>query len=120
MVPMRLLAVTLLVVAVAASLTIETTAAPTRVRLVRVTSPVSNGDDGTLVARVSPRRRCSIDVFYTTVRSRAKGLSPRRPVLGRVRWTWRVGTNTIPGRHRIVVTCGSAGTLRTSFVTRRR
>jgi hypothetical protein len=116
---MRPLAVMLLVVAVAASLTIETTAAPTRVRLVRVTSPVANGDYATLVARVFPRRLCSISVYYSTRRSQAKGLGPRRPILGRVRWTWRVGTNTRPGRHRIVVTCGSAGTLRTSFVTTR-
>jgi hypothetical protein len=115
----RILAVTLVLAAATASLSTESAAAPTRVRLVRVTSPVANGDYATLVARVFPRRVCSIAVYYTTRVSEAKGLGPKRPILGLVRWTWRVGTSTIPGRHRIVVTCGSAGTLRTSFVTTR-
>jgi hypothetical protein len=116
--PMRLLALTLLVVAAMASLAVETTAAPTRVRLVRVTSPVRNGSFATLVARVSARRVCTIAVFYTTRRSRAAGLGPRRPnTRGLVTWRWRVGTRTIPRRHPIIVSCGSAGRLRTSFVT---
>jgi hypothetical protein len=94
-------------------------AAPTAasVRLVSVTSPAYRGNDATLVARVSSSGvTCSIRVRYRTVWSRAKGLKPtRRPVSGRVSWTWRVGTNTTPGRWPIVVSCGSAGTLRTSF-----
>jgi hypothetical protein len=100
-----------------ASLTVESTAVPNRVRLVRVTSPIANGDYATLVARVFPRRLCSIAVYYASGPSKAAGLNPKRPFLGRVRWTWKVGTRTTPGRHRIVVRCGTAGTLRTSFVT---
>src|SRR6266516_614707 len=46
------------------------------------------------------------------------GIYPKRPVGGRVSWTWKVGTRTTPGRWPIVVSCGSAGTLRTSFVVR--
>jgi hypothetical protein len=113
----RLVLVVLLAAISTASLTVGSAAAPTRVRLVRVTSPVAAGDYATLVARVFPRRVCSIAVYYTTRRSEAAGLGNKRPFFGRVRWTWKVGTRTIPGRHRIVVTCGSAGTLRTSFVT---
>jgi len=33
-----------------------------------------------------------------------------------VSWTWKVGARTTPGRWPIVVSCGRAGTLRTSFV----
>ena len=117
--PLKTLALTLLVAAVVGSLSIEAAAAPSLIRPVRVTSPVANGEYATLVARVRPRRVCSIAVYYSSGPSKAAGLYPKRPVLGRVRWTWKVGTRTRPGRHRIIVTCGSAGRLLTSFVTTR-
>jgi hypothetical protein len=110
---------TLLVVAIVGSVSIEAAAAPSSIRLVRLTSPVANGEHAMLVARVRPRRVCSIAVYYSSRPSKAAGLNPKRPVLGRVRWTWKVGTRIRPGRHRIVVTCGSAGKLLTSFVTTR-
>jgi hypothetical protein len=84
-------------------------------RLVRVTSPVSRGDYATLVARVRPSRTCSITVYYKSGPSHAQGLYPKRPRLGRVSWTWKVGTRTTPGRWPIRVSCGSAGAFRTSF-----
>ena len=88
-------------------------------RLVTVTSPVPRGDHATLIARVAPARRCSITVYYKSGTSRAQGLYPKRPVSGRVSWTWMVGTNTTPGRWPIQVSCGSAGSFQTSFrVTR--
>ena len=88
------------------------------VRLVRVADPARRGTDATLTARVSRSNViCSIGVRYKSGWSRAKGLKPkRRPVGGRVSWTWMVGTNTTHGRWGIVVSCGSVGTLRTSFV----
>jgi hypothetical protein len=92
-------------------------AASARVRLIHVTSPVSAGSYATLRASVSPSRTCSITVYYKSGPSHAQGLYPKRPVGGRVSWTWKVGTRTTPGRWPIVVSCGSAGTLRTSFVT---
>lgn len=110
---------TLLVVAIVGSVSIEAAAAPSSIRLVRLTSPVANGEHAMLVARVRPRRVCSIAVYYSSRPSKAAGLNPKRPVLGRVRWTWKVGIRTKPGRHRVVVTCGSAGKLLTSFVTTR-
>jgi hypothetical protein len=85
-------------------------------RLVRVTSPVSRGDYATLTARVRPSRTCSITVYYKSGPSSAQGLYPKRPRLGRVSWTWKVGTRTTPGRWPIRVRCGSAGSFRTSFV----
>jgi hypothetical protein len=88
------------------------------VRLVRVTSPVSAGSYATLVARVAPSRvTCSITVYYKSGPSHAAGLYAKRPISGRVSWTWKVGTRTTPGRWPIRVSCGVAGVLRTSFRT---
>ena len=111
---MRLKLVLLTTVA-AISLAVPT-AASARVRLVHVTSPISAGGYATLTVRVTPSRTCSIAVYYRTTISHAQGLYPKRPIAGRVSWTWKVGTRTTPGRWPIVVSCGSAGTLRTSFV----
>ena len=88
------------------------------VRLVSISPrPAHRGNPVTLTARVSSSSvTCSIAVYYKSGKSVAKGLKPRRrPVRGRVSWTWLVGTRTTPGRWPIVVSCGSAGTLRTSF-----
>jgi hypothetical protein len=101
--------------AVTAALVLPTVAAA-KVRLASVTSPVSAGSYATLTASVSPARACSITVYYMSGPSEAQGLYPKRPVRGRVSWTWKVGTRTTPGRWSIVVSCGSAGSLRTSFV----
>jgi hypothetical protein len=91
-------------------------AASARVRLISVTSPASPGSYATLSASVSSSRTCSITVNYMSGPSHAQGLYSKRPVSGRISWTWMVGTRTTPGRWAIVVSCGSAGTIRTSFV----
>ena len=88
------------------------------VKLVRVSTSYP-GDHATLTVAVSPARMCSITVHYKSGPSHAKGLSSKRPSGGHVSWTWKVGTNTTPGRWAISVSCGSAGSLRTSFVVRR-
>jgi len=89
-------------------------AAAARVRLVSVTSPIGHGDYATLTVSVGRSSTCSIAVYYKSGASRARGLYPKRGA--RISWTWKVGTRTTPGRWGIVVSCGSAGTLRTSFV----
>ncbi|HYZ76602.1 MAG TPA: hypothetical protein VE596_04445 [Gaiellaceae bacterium] len=92
--------------------------APASVRLVGIDpQPAHRGNPVTLTARVSPRNViCSITVYYKSGPSHARGVEPRkRAVGGRVSWTWLVGTRTTPGRWPIVVACGHAGTLRTSF-----
>jgi uncharacterized membrane protein len=99
---------------------VVTTAASASVRLVSKTSPVEAGATATLTVRVNPSQVCSIGVYYVTVVSKAKGLNRKSPKGGRVTWTWKVGSNTTPGRHRIVISCGSAGKLNTSFVTTER
>lgn len=93
-------------------------AATAKVRLVRVTSPISAGAYARLTIAVTPAKRCSIAVYYKSGASVAQGLYPKAPRVGRISWTWKVGTRTTPGRWAIVVSCGSAGTLRTSFVVR--
>jgi hypothetical protein len=94
------------------------TVASARVRLVSITSPIRHGAYATLTASVSPARTCSITVRYKSGFSEAQGLYSKRPSNGRVSWTWKIGTRTTPGRWPIVVSCGSAGTLNTSFVVR--
>jgi micrococcal nuclease len=105
-------AIVLLVIAAALAITAS---AGATVRLVRVTSPVSHGSYATLTVRVSRTATCSIAVLYKSGPSHASGLYPQRGT--RISWTWRVGTRTTPGRWPIVVSCGPAGTLHTSFVT---
>jgi len=100
--------------AIAASLVVTTTASA-RVRLVSVTSPASPGSYATLTAAVSPSATCSLTVNYKSGPSHAQGLYSKRATAGRVSWTWMVGTRTTPGRWGIVVSCGAAGVLRTSF-----
>jgi hypothetical protein len=84
-------------------------------RLVSITSPVRRNAHATLVAHVVPARRCKITVLYKSGPSQAQGLNPKRPVRGRVSWTWMVGGNTTLGRWPIQVSCGSAGSFRTHF-----
>lgn len=84
-------------------------------RLVSVTSPVARNAHATLVAHVAPAQRCSIEVLYKTGPSQAQGLNPKRPVNGRVSWTWKVGGNTTLGSWPIQVSCGSAGSFQTHF-----
>ena len=107
----------LVIVAVALSLVVASSA-DARVRLVSVSSPTYPGAYATLTAAVSPARTCSITVWYKSGPSHAQGLYSKRPSGGRVSWTWKVGTRTTPGRWAITVSCGSAGSLRTSFVVR--
>ena len=86
---------------------------------VRVTPmPVSRGKQVTLIAwvRSRPVRPCTISVYDRWDKSGpsyAQGLSTKRPVHGRVSWTWQVAANTALGRRRVVVNCGSEGSLRT-------
>jgi hypothetical protein len=90
--------------------------ASARVRVVGVSSPIRHGAYETLTVSVSPSATCSIVVNYKSGPSHAQGLYPKASVSHRVSWTWKVGTNTTPGRWGIVVSCGRAGTLHTSFV----
>lgn len=97
-------------------------AQPLPVRLVSVTSPVPPGADATLTLQTSPEALCLITVRYKSGASKASGLVPKTAdSRGVVSWTWRVGSQTTPGRWPITVTCsagGQHGTLETSFEVR--
>ena len=104
--PMNRLAVVAIIVA---SL-IAVTAAQGAVRKVSLTSPVRAGSYASLTVNVTPKARCTIQVIYDTVISKAKGLGPKTG--GKITWRWRVGTSTHPGRWPVVVRCGKSGTLK--------
>jgi hypothetical protein len=94
-------------------------AADLPITLISVTSPAAPFTDATLTISTSPGANCSIVVHYKSGPSRAKGLiSKVASSSGRVSWTWRVGSNTTPGRWPVLVTCEKGmdhGELRTSF-----
>ena len=104
---------TVSVAALLAALVIATPASAS-VRLIGITSPIRHGGYATLSVALSPSANCSIAVHYKSGDSTAAGLYPKSG--SRISWTWKVGTNTTPGRWWITVSCGSAGTLNTSFV----
>jgi hypothetical protein len=109
----------LVVLALAVSALAVPTAAAAKLRLLSVTSPARPGSYATLTVSVSPARSCSITVYYKSGASRAQGLYSKQPTAGKVSWTWMVGTRTTSGRWAIVVNCGTAGMLQTSFVVQR-
>ncbi len=89
------------------------------ITLISVTSPAAPFSDATLTISTTPGANCSIVIHYKSGPSKAKGLVPKvASSSGRVSWTWRVGSNTTPGRWPIVVTCAkgtNSGELKTSF-----
>ena len=85
------------------------------VSLVNLTSPVHRGSAALLVARVTGAPpRCTIAAFHKGRAWHAGGLTPKRPSTGIVSWAWQVGS--VRGRWRIVVSCGSAGSLTATLV----
>lgn len=94
-------------------------AADLLITLISVTSPAAPFSDATLAISTTPGANCSIVVRYKSGPSRAKDLVPKvASASGRVSWTWRVGSNTTPGRWPIVVTCDKGtdhGELRTNI-----
>lgn len=79
-------------------------------RKVSLTSPIRAGKDASLTVTVSPRARCTVEVIYDGVASKAKGLGPKSG--DTITWRWRVGEGTRPGRWPVIVRCGKSGTLK--------
>src|SRR5713101_652275 len=74
-------------------------AADLLITLISVTSPAAPFTDATLTIRTTPGANCLIVVHYKSGSSKAKGLVQKvADGSGRVSWTWRVGSNTTPGR----------------------
>ena len=92
------------------------------VELVRLTSPVVPYTDATIVVKALPGAACTIVVLYKSGPSRARGLVAQDVnSRGVVSWTWRVGSNTTPGRWPVIVRCSArddVGELRTLLEVR--
>jgi len=109
---MRLTLIVLLAVAAAAFVS----SASASVRVMKSAGRVTAGDKASVTITVSPRSRCTIGVYYSSTRSEAKGLVPKRGTT--IVWTWNVGSATKPGRWPIKIDCGTAGKAQTSVVVR--
>jgi len=82
-----------------------------------VTSPVRAGHYATVQIKTTPGASCTITVYYPSGPSRASGLEPKiAGENGIVEWTWKVGTRTTPGQHKIVITATLCGQTKTTTV----
>jgi hypothetical protein len=83
------------------------------VRVTKAPGRVLVGELASVTVAVKPTARCTIGVYYTTRKSEAAGLGPKRAAT--IIWRWRVGTNTIPGRFPVRIDCGSSGKAQTTI-----
>ena len=73
--------------------------------IISVTSPVKQGESVTLKAQTMAGARCSISVYYKSVRSGLADLNEKTAeASGAVSWTWRTGNDLAPGSYRIEIT----------------
>jgi len=106
---------TVLLTIVAAAAVLVSSASAT-VRVLKPAGRVTAGDKASVTITVSPRSRCTIGVYYSSTRSEARGLGPKRGTT--IVWTWTVGSATKSGRWPVKIECGKAGTVQTSVVVR--
>ena len=104
------------VLALAAAVAVFASSASAGVRVMKPAGRVTAGDQASVTIAVSPRSRCTIGVYYSSTRSEAKGLAPKRGTT--IVWTWTVGSATKSGRWPIKIECGKAGTVQTSILVR--
>ncbi len=88
-----------------------------KLKLISVTSPVGRNQKATVIVSGMPDTLYQISVYYSTTVSTASGLEPKQSDSnGEVSWTWKVGSRTAAGAHKIVIT-GGGETLEFEFVT---
>jgi hypothetical protein len=86
------------------------------VRLINVTSPVHRGSYATVSVQTFVRGTCSIRVHYGS-KAPVPGLTPKGTLFGGiVQWQWRVSRTASRGRWSIDISCGTNGSLHTSFL----
>ena len=96
--------------------TVSEAPTPNALTLLSVSDPVKRGREATLTVQGTPNTTYSIAVYYATTASTASGLENKQAdASGRVTWTWRVGTRTKAGSHRIEIRGG--GELLTVYFT---
>ncbi len=88
------------------------------VHLRSITTSVHPGGQVTLVATsLSSRSVCSIRVHFGAKPPLVAGtLAPHAPIFTVLRWTWKMPTRAPHGKWLVDVSCGTAGSLRTSLV----
>ena len=92
-------------------------AADTVLKVAKEAGTVSNGDTATLSIQGKPNTKYRITVYYFSGPSRAQGLKAAvSDDNGEVSWSWKVGTMTAEGEHRIVIS-GGGEKIETSFRT---
>ena len=88
-------------------------------RLVDAKSPVARGEQAHLVANAPTGQLCTITVYSKKGRVYAHALHPATAQPGedgRLAWTLKVGIRATLGWRYIRINCGSAGSIRTSFL----
>jgi hypothetical protein len=92
--------------------------AAANVQLINVTSPVRHGSYATISVRASARAECSIRVHYgSRAPITAAGLYTKGTLFaGIVQWRWQMSSSATRGRWTVDVSCGTDGSLRTSFL----
>lgn len=81
-------------------------------QVVAVNSPVPAGHSASLTVETDPGAVCSIKVRYKAGPSKANGLEPKTADhVGRITWTWTVGSATNAGRWPIEISCGDRNLL---------
>jgi len=90
------------------------------VTLINVTSPVRAGGYASISVTTYTNAHCSIRVHYGSRRPLVTGgLGPKGTLFGgNVQWRWKMSSNATRGRWAIDISCGTAGSLRTSFLVR--
>ena len=92
-------------------------AASSKLTLVEAPGTVANRDTASLTIKGKPNTEYSIAVYYSAGKSSAQGLEAQTSGSdGSVTWSWKVGTKTKAGTHKIVIS-GGGETLETSITT---
>ncbi len=90
------------------------------VQLINVTSPVRAGGSASVSVTTHTHAVCSIRVHYGSRPPLVTGGLGIKGTLfaGIVQWRWKMSSNAVHGRWTIDISCGTAGSLRTSFLVR--
>jgi len=94
--------------------------APEGVAIDGLLSPVTSGDNGSVIAQTLPTSTCKITIDSTTTAG-SKVVLPTKTAdaYGSVQWTWPIDETTTHGNHSVTITCvyhGRTGVVQGNFV----
>lgn len=91
----------------------DTSTAP---QLIKIKSPVTRGGHAHIVAHANAANICRITVYSKSGRLQSRRLTPEDPGSDyRLAWEWLMPTKTRLGAWHVRISCGSAGSLQTTF-----